>query len=89
MNQEEKKEVERIIENRVKETSSAVFSRSLTYIMAGLGFVAGLAWNDAIQTLIKTLFPLQTNGILAKFLYATVVTAVIVFISVRLEKKNP
>ncbi len=30
------------------------------YILAGLGLVAGLAWNDAIKALIDSLFPFRS-----------------------------
>jgi hypothetical protein len=52
------------------------------YILAGLGVVAGLAWNEAIKTFIEFIFPLNRNTILAKFIYAFLVTFVIVIISV-------
>ena len=55
--------------------------RTAGYILTALGLVAGLAWNDAISTSIKHFFPLDTNGIIAKFIYAVVITLVIVFIS--------
>jgi hypothetical protein len=51
------------------------------YITAALGLVAGLAWNDAIRTLIETLLPLSKTGIIAKFLYAVLITLVVVLIS--------
>ena len=51
------------------------------YILTALGLVAGLAWNDAISSAIKLFFPLDTNGIIAKFIYAAVITVVIVVIS--------
>jgi hypothetical protein len=52
------------------------------YILAGLGVVAGLAWNEAIKTFIEFIFPLNRNTILAKFIYAFLVTFIIVIISV-------
>lgn len=51
------------------------------YILTALGLVAGLAWNDAISSLIKIAFPLDSNGLIAKFIYAVVVTIAIVIIS--------
>ena len=55
-----------------------VRDKTLGYIMAGLGFVAGLAWNDAIKTAIEALFPLQRDSMWVKFLYAAVITLVVV-----------
>ena len=54
-------------------------------ITAGLGLVAALAWNTAIQDLFKWLFPDQ-NSLIAKFLYATLITILVVFITHRLGK---
>lgn len=54
------------------------------YILTALGLVAGLAWNDAISSAIKYFFPLDTNGVLPKFIYAVIVTIIIVIISMSL-----
>ncbi|MFZ6036021.1 MAG: DUF5654 family protein [Patescibacteria group bacterium] len=61
------------------------------YLIAAFGFVAGLAWNDAIRSLIDELFPVSTNSLIAKFLYAVLVTVVVVFVSmyvIRFIKKE-
>lgn len=44
--------------------------RTLGYVSAALGLVAGLAWNDAIRAAIETIFPLSKDTIMVKFLYA-------------------
>jgi len=51
------------------------------YIMAGMGLVAGLAWNEAIKALIEYLYPLDQNSLLAKFIYAALITVIIVMFS--------
>lgn len=51
---------------------------------AGLGLVAALAWNDAIQTLFKMIFGEQ-SAVWAKFVYALLVTALVVVITMRLS----
>ncbi|MBI4085443.1 MAG: hypothetical protein HY432_03000 [Candidatus Liptonbacteria bacterium] len=56
------------------------------YIGAAFGLVAGLAWNDAIKALIEYLFPFSQTTILAKFLYAALITIVVVIILQYLEK---
>ncbi len=57
--------------------------------MAGaLGLVAGLAWNDAIKALIEDLFPFAKTGILAKFIYAVIITAVVVIVGNYLLKPS-
>jgi hypothetical protein len=55
--------------------------RTVGFIVAAFGLVAGLAWNDAIGALIADLFPLERSGIIAKFIYAIVITAVVVFVT--------
>ncbi len=52
--------------------------QSFGYILAAFGFVAGLAWNDAIKALIDFVFPLGTQGLLAKFIYAVAVTILVI-----------
>jgi len=58
--------------------------KTVGYILAALGFVAGLAWNEAIKSLIDQFFPDSSNGILIKFIYAVVITVIIVVASVYL-----
>ena len=65
-------------QEKSKKLEREVRDRTLTYIIGGFGFVAGLAWNDAIKTLIEALFPLQRDFIWVKFLYAAVVTLFVV-----------
>jgi hypothetical protein len=56
------------------------------YLMAGLGFVAGLAWNDAVKGLLDQLFPLGRDTTLARFIYAIVVTVIVVVIGAYLVR---
>jgi len=61
------------------------------YITAAFGLVAGLAWNDAIKSLIEYWFPLDKNSIAAKFIYAVLITVVLVIVSsylIRMFKRN-
>ena len=58
----------------------------LAYVTAGFGLVAGLAWNEAIKALIDYLFPLSQNSVWIKFLYAIIMTFVVVVISLYLVK---
>lgn len=56
-----------------------------TLATAGLGFVAGLAWNEAIQDLFQALIPEQST-LVAKFAYAIFVTVLIVLVTVQLSR---
>mgnify|MGYP001565613436 CR=1 FL=1 len=60
--------------------------KTVGYILAAFGLVAGLAWNEAIKALIDQFFPSSGNGILIKFIYAVIVTVVVVTITVYLVK---
>lgn len=67
--------------------SKAVFEKALTFMVAAFGFVAALAWNDAIQSLFREIFGSVGGGsIAAKFIYAILITAVATIISFRLGR---
>lgn len=67
--------------------SKAVVDRVVTLVSGGLGLVAALAWNDAIRALFDRLFGGNRGGILAQFLYAALVTVIVVFVSLRLIRR--
>ena len=74
-----------------KELEREIWERTVGYVVAAFGFVAGLAWNEAIKALIEYFFPLSTNTVLAKFLYALIVTILVVLVTVylvRIGKKS-
>ncbi|MBU6141702.1 hypothetical protein KGO95_01105 [Patescibacteria group bacterium] len=73
-------------EQKSSELARKVRTQTIGYILAAFGLVAGLAWNQAIKSLIDYLFPLSQNSILAQFLYAAVVTAVLVSATIILLK---
>ncbi|MFH1326292.1 MAG: DUF5654 family protein [Candidatus Falkowbacteria bacterium] len=56
-----------------------------TLVTAGLGLVAALAWNEAIKKLFQTIFGEQSN-LPAMFGYATLVTVIVVFVTLKLGK---
>ncbi len=56
------------------------------YLIAAFGLVAGLAWNDAVTSLINYLFPFAANTVLAKFIYAALITLVVVVIGTYLSR---
>ncbi len=80
-NQNREKEIE-----EKKSLRREIRSRMLGYIIGALGLVAGLAWNEAIRHLIDLVFPLDKNSIWAKFIYAIIITVVVVWISMSLMK---
>lgn len=56
------------------------------YILAAFGLVAGLAWNEAIKSLIEFLFPVSVDSLWIKFVYALLVTLVIIIITFGLTR---
>ena len=63
-----------------------VQKRTLGYITAAFGFIAGLAWNDAIKAFIEYLYPLEQSTVKVKFAYALIMTLVLVIISMYLAR---
>jgi len=69
----------------------------LKYVLAAIGLIAGLAWNDAIKSIIEYLLPYSAAGtVVAKLLYALIITLLIVMFSIYTtnvleneEKKKP
>lgn len=60
--------------------------RTIGYLVAAFGLVAGLAWNEAVKALIEEFVPLESDAIWVKFAYAFIVTVVLVFVSVYLVR---
>ncbi len=77
---------------KIKEEESRirkeVKKHTVTYILAALSFVVGLAWNDAIKTLIEYFFPLNQDSILAKLIYAFLITLIVVLTTVYFVKST-
>lgn len=78
------------LKERIKAQSVAVKKevkkQLLTYVIASLGLVGGLAWNEAIKALIEYFFPLSQNTIFAKLIYAVIITLIIVIVSYSLAQ---
>lgn len=73
--------MENNIKSKIKEQTSG-------YITGALGLVAGLAWSDAIKSLIEVLFPFAKSGLWAKFIYAVVITIVVVVLGTYILKSS-
>ena len=70
-----------------KELAGEIRERTIGYLTASFGLIAGLAWNDAIKAGIEALFPLGgSHSVIAKFIYAVLITTAVVSISVYLLK---
>ncbi len=55
--------------------------QTVGYILTALGLVVGLAWNEAIMAFIDKVLPLGKDGLGAKFLYAVVITIIVIIAS--------
>ncbi len=66
----------------------AVFKQMLTLTTSGLGLVAALAWNNAIQEVVETYIkPFIPNaGLISLILYAVIMTVIAVIVTVNLSK---
>ncbi len=74
------------IKDGSKKIGQEIRQKTFGYLLTAFGLVAALAWNDAIRGLIEYLFPINKDGVSAKFLYAGVITLVVVLISVYLTR---
>jgi len=73
------------IKNEIKEVKKELKENTLTLILGGFGLVAALAWNEAIKTLFETFFP-KESALIGKFIYAIIVTIIVVVVSSQLKK---
>ena len=69
----------------IKKTNKEIKEKTATLMLAAFALVAALAWNDAVQTLFNIFFP-ENNGVIGKFIYAIIITVVVVIISRHLQK---
>jgi len=63
----------------------SIFKKTLELMTSAFALVAALAWNDAIQMTFKQIFG-DLSGLWAKYLYALVVTGIVVWIGYKLSK---
>ena len=62
--------------------------KTIGYILAAFSFIAGLAWNEAIKSFIDQFSPHASNSVLIKFVYAVLVTFIVVIVTVYIIKLN-
>lgn len=66
-----------------------LLKQMITLSSAGFGVVAALAWNEAIQAFVDEYvvkYASVGSGILSKFIYAVIITAVAVLVTYQLTK---
>lgn len=64
-----------------------LLQQMLALLTSGFGVVAALAWNDAIQGFMKEFIEprIPGSGLISKFIYALLITFLIVFITYQLS----
>jgi len=67
-----------------KNMKKEVLEKLNILLTSAFGLVAALAWNDAIKALFVAIFG-QAGTIIAMFLYAIVVTIIVVWVTMRLS----
>jgi hypothetical protein len=71
---------------KAKDAARAIKAKMVAYVGAGLGLVIGLAWNDAIIGLIGHFYPDKGDGVIAKLVYAVIITVVVGLVLYLVEK---
>jgi sorbitol-specific phosphotransferase system component IIBC len=73
---------------RQKRIHVEVVKQMLTLATTGFGLVAALAWNSLIQELVNSYLKewLPGSGFLSLLIYAVVVTALAVFVTLQLSR---
>lgn len=72
-----------------KKFHKELLKQLITLSTAGFGLVAALAWNEAIQSFVDEYIAQYVSvgsGILSKFIYAVVITALAVLVTYQLTK---
>lgn len=75
-----------MMEEEKPKLHKAVVEKAVTYLLAGFGFVAALAWNEAIQSLFAEIFGPSRGSLIAKFGYAVLITVIVTVVSLRLGR---
>lgn len=64
----------RKLEEEKREIEAAFKNQLGTILIAAFAFVAGLSWREAINSIMEYLLPINKDTILAKFIYAIILT---------------
>lgn len=82
--------VKKILEKKKEEKAFhlELISQMLTLATSGFGLVAALAWNETIQQFVKQFIEprIPGSGLLSKFIYAILITALAVLITYQLSR---
>lgn len=59
------------------------------YIIAGFGVIAALTWKDTMKTFLDAYFPANGQHLLAQFIYACIITFILILLIVILPDTEP
>lgn len=77
------------VSKETKRIQKEIAKSLLTLTTAGFGLVAALAWNEAIQTFFRQIIDPYLkigSGIAGRFIYALLITVIVVFVTYQLSK---
>jgi hypothetical protein len=80
------KNIKQKIKQESQELRKEFQQRTVSDVITAFGLVAAFAWNEAVKGLIEYIFPVSQNTILAKFIYAGIITVLVVIASVYLNR---
>jgi len=73
-----------MIDHRTEDTKFFI-TQTITLLTGAFSFVAAFAWNELIKQLFDTYLPAGSGSLLAKLLYALIVTLVALLVLSRLQ----
>lgn len=77
------------VTKEIKKTQLAVLKQMVKLATSGFGLVAALAWNNVIKELVETYvkkYLPDGSGLLSLFIYAIIITALAVTVTLQLTK---
>jgi hypothetical protein len=74
------------MEQTKKPARTEVKEKVVGYVIAAFSLVGALAWNDAVRALIDTLYEADKNSVTAKFIYAIIISVLVVLVSIYLTR---
>lgn len=74
-------------DNELTRAQKVVREKIVEFMSAAFALVAALAWNEAIKALIDTFIP-ETNGVMAKLIYAVLITVLVALVLYFLERSK-
>ena len=69
-----------------KKLPKKVRDRFRVSIVTALGFFLALQYNETIIAIIEKFFPIDQNGVLARVIFVIIMTIVVVYVTILVEK---